>query len=106
VDNSLKYRRPEAPPAVRISARRFVTGDEAEIVYVDEGRGFPEGAGERIFQIGERLGEGGASGHGLGLPMCRAIAERHGGSIVAEGRPGAGATFRITLPLALHPLDG
>jgi signal transduction histidine kinase len=90
---------------VRITARRFPSGDEAEIVYVDEGRGFPAGAAERIFQIGERL-EGGPSGHGLGLAMCRAIVERHGGSIVADGRPGQGATFRIRLPLALHPMDG
>ncbi|HKJ23443.1 MAG TPA: ATP-binding protein, partial [Myxococcota bacterium] len=101
VDNSIKYRRPEAAPVVQVSAR--IRLGEVEVLYRDEGRGFPANASDRIFQIGMRLEGGGSPGHGLGLAMCRAIAERHGGSLTAEGSPGKGASFRIVLPLAFPP---
>jgi signal transduction histidine kinase len=101
VDNSIKYRRPDAPPSVHVSAH--IRGEKAEIVYRDEGQGFPANASERIFQIGTRLDGEGSPGHGLGLAMCRAIAERHGGRLTAESAPGRGATFRIELPLAFPP---
>ena len=35
---------------------------------------------------------------GLGLPLCRAIAEKHGGSITVESAPGKGSRFMVTLP--------
>ena len=38
-------------------------------------------------------------GVGLGLAICRAVAEAHGGSITAGKRPGGGAVFRVTLPI-------
>ena len=39
-------------------------------------------------------------GSGIGLALCRRIAQNHGGTITAGSRPGAGATFVVTLPLS------
>jgi signal transduction histidine kinase len=96
VENSVKYRRAEAPLHVRIAGERH--GDLAEIVYEDDGRGFDPADAERIFEPFERGPGGGQGGLGLGLALCRRIVERGGGRIVAEGRPGRGATFRVRLP--------
>ena len=41
-----------------------------------------------------------SEGSGLGLSICRGIAELHGGTIAEVGEPGQGALFRLTLPLA------
>jgi len=38
-------------------------------------------------------------GSGVGLAVCRKIAERHGGGITAESKPGDGATFVVNLPI-------
>jgi signal transduction histidine kinase len=37
-------------------------------------------------------------GTGIGLALCRKIAERHGGTVLADGEPGVGATFTVVLP--------
>jgi signal transduction histidine kinase len=69
------------------------------LVVADNGVGFDEQYGERIFGIFERLhGRETYAGTGIGLAVCRKIAERHGGEIRAESRPGEGATFTVTLP--------
>ena len=67
------------------------------IVY---GIGFDPKFSDRIFVVFQRLhGRGEYEGNGIGLAICRKIAERHKGSIRAEGRPGQGSRFTITLPL-------
>ena len=65
----------------------------------DEGIGFSPEHDERIFKIFERLHTRfDFPGTGIGLALCKRIAERHGGTITAVGRPGEGATFRVALP--------
>lgn len=97
VSNALKFGRPGEPPRVRVSGR--AEPGRCVIEVADDGVGFPPGEAERIFEPFRRLqGRGACDGSGLGLAICRRIVERHGGSIVADGAPGAGAVFRATLP--------
>jgi two-component system sensor histidine kinase KdpD len=66
----------------------------------DDGPGLPPGDPERLFAKFQRgREESDVPGAGLGLAICRAIVEAHGGSIHAMNLPGAGARFEFTLPL-------
>ena len=66
---------------------------------MDRGPGLEPGEEERIFDRFYRGRQSkGAAGAGLGLPICRAIADVHGGTLVALARPGGGAIFRLRLP--------
>jgi light-regulated signal transduction histidine kinase (bacteriophytochrome) len=66
----------------------------------DNGIGFAEEFAEQIFIIFQRLhGRAEYEGTGVGLALCRKITDRHGGTIVAEGKDGQGATFIVTLPV-------
>jgi PAS domain S-box-containing protein len=96
LSNSLKYRHPDVPPKVDVSAR----GDGANwvISVQDNGIGFEPQYAQRIFGLFKRLHKEEFSGTGLGLAICQRIVERYGGRIRAEGRPGQGATFHIVLP--------
>lgn len=62
----------------------------------DGGPGLPPGLGDRVF---EPFVSTKATGLGLGLSVCRRIAESHGGTLSAESGP-AGATFTLSLPAA------
>jgi two-component system sensor histidine kinase KdpD len=84
---------PGAP--LEVSARERMDGLEVSVA--DEGPGLPEGDLERIFEKFYRAGSA-PGGAGLGLAICKAVAEAHGGAIRAENRPGGGAVFRLTLP--------
>jgi signal transduction histidine kinase len=70
---------------------------ELTVEVADSGPGLPAGLEERIFDPFVSTKE---TGLGLGLSICRRIAEVHGGSIAAANSPLGGATFRMTLPLA------
>ncbi len=108
IGNALKFHREDAPPRVEVSAEEACGEGAVEtcrIVVRDEGIGFDEQYAERIFAPFQRLhGRGVYPGSGMGLPICRRIAERHRGTLGAEGAPGRGATFVVTLPLR-QPAD-
>lgn len=95
LDNVAKYTPPGT--AVRISARE----DEGwvQVTVDDEGPGLPTMGRERLFDKFQRgRDEGTVVGAGLGLAICRAIVQAHGGDIHAGDRPGGGARFQFTLP--------
>jgi signal transduction histidine kinase len=102
VGNALKFRRPGVPPRVIVSACEAAPGG-ANVVWElrvsDNGMGFEPAQAERIFRPFERLQAASRfEGSGLGLAVCARIAERHGGSIWAEGVLGEGATISVRLP--------
>ena len=75
-------------------------GGTFQIMVADNGIGFEEKYLDRIFTAFERLhGREVYEGTGIGLAVCRKIAERHNGSITAKSAPGKGATFIVTLPV-------
>jgi two-component system sensor histidine kinase KdpD len=65
----------------------------------DSGSGFSPGTEKRVFEKFYRGEHAGKSGAGLGLPICKAVVEAHGGTIAAENRKSGGALVRISLPL-------
>ncbi len=98
VGNGLKFHRKDAPPRVELSGN--VIGGSAQVVIADNGIGFDEKYAERIFTMFERLhGRAAYEGTGIGLAICRKIAQRHGGDVRARSTPGEGARFTVTLPL-------
>jgi len=73
----------------------------------DDGPGLPPGREEEIFEKFERGDKESATpGVGLGLAICRAILEAHGGTIRAENRPSGGARFILELPQGQAPRLG
>jgi PAS domain S-box-containing protein len=94
--NAIKYRKPGIPPTVLITAEQ--QGDMWLIAVQDDGQGFLEEYAERIFGIFKRLHGPSVPGSGIGLAICKAVVERHGGRIWARSQLGHGATFFLTLP--------
>jgi len=105
IGNALKFRKPDAPPVIRVTGtvRNGVPPPRLELVVQDNGIGFDQKYADRIFVIFQRLhGRGEFEGTGIGLAICKKIVERHAGSIQATSTPGDGATFVISLPIK-HP---
>ncbi len=109
IENALKFRREDGPPVIRIYSVR----DEGErepgsrqgkvhLVVEDNGIGFDEHHADRIFGVFRRLhGRRQYPGTGVGLAICRRIAERHGGTITARSNPAQGTRFTVWLPSKL-----
>lgn len=97
--NAIKFRRKDAPPVVRLDASRS-NDDMCTITVTDNGIGFKQEHGEKIFRMFERLhARSKYDGSGIGLAICRKIVERHGGTIAATSSTGQGTTFTVTLPV-------
>jgi signal transduction histidine kinase len=98
IENAIKYRRPEVPLEIHVSARPLKR--EWVFTFSDNGKGFDPAFTEEIFGIFRRLNRSDVDGTGIGLAICRAVVESAGGRIWAEGRTGEGATFYFTWPMA------
>lgn len=109
IGNALKFHKDQAPPIIKIYGKLLVGDHPAknavgvelcQILVEDNGIGFDEKYLDRIFNVFQRLhSRSEYPGTGMGLAICRKIAERHGGSITAVSTPGEGATFIVTLPI-------
>ncbi|MDA8232463.1 MAG: ATP-binding protein [Magnetospirillum sp.] len=99
IANAIKFAKPGQAPHVTISGQRH--GTRVEILVRDEGIGIDPAFQDRIFQMFKRLHPPGTyEGSGIGLAMCRRVAENHGGRIWVDSHPGDGATFHVVLPAA------
>lgn len=99
--NALKFNRPGVSPVVSVCGREGPTARDVEIEIRDNGIGIENEFLERIFAPFERLNPRSEyPGTGIGLAICRKIAERHRGAITVESRVGEGSVFRVRLPSA------
>ncbi|WP_405091311.1 CHASE3 domain-containing protein [Micromonospora sp. NBC_01392] len=97
VSNSVKFRRPDVPPKVHVSAR-LVDG-EWEISCRDNGIGIEPEFADKIFVIFQRLHSKDAyPGTGIGLAIVKKIVEYHGGRVWVDTDAEEGTTIRFTLP--------
>jgi two-component system sensor histidine kinase KdpD len=99
LENAVKYTPADSP----IDLSASVETQEVVVEVADRGPGLPPGDEQRIFDKFYRVRPTTASGVGLGLAICRAVIEAHGGRIWAGNRAGGGAVFRFTLPLDGEP---
>jgi signal transduction histidine kinase len=96
VANALKFRRGDAPPRVTIGA--MPAADGWDVTVADDGPGIAADQHERIFEVFYRIAARDVPGTGIGLALCRRIAERHGGRIWVESEVGRGSVFHVLLP--------
>src|SRR5580692_4219834 len=96
LENAAKH----TPPGTRITISAGLETDAVRLVVDDNGPGLPPGPPEQLFAKFERgRSEADVGGAGLGLAICKAIIEAHGGRVTAAQRPGGGARFTLTLPV-------
>jgi heavy metal sensor kinase len=102
VDNAVKF----TPENQSITLNLIEHRHEAELRVSDSGIGIPENDLENIFKRFYQVDpsrSGDDRGAGLGLHICKRIAEVHGGSIAATRNKTKGATFTVKLPLEQKP---
>lgn len=100
LENATKY----TPPGTTIGVAAAVEAGQLRIEVWDEGPGLPAGYEQALFEKFRRgHAESALPGIGLGLAICQAIIEAHGGHIEAANRSCGGARFVITLPLETPP---
>ncbi len=100
LDNALKY----SEGAIDLTVG--VEGGELVVSVKDRGDGIPDAAQAGIFEPYVRGDQAGPRGAGLGLAVCRAIAQAHGGRLTLRRRQGGGSCFSLALPIEPQPSRG
>lgn len=97
LSNAIKFSDDQRIPHVKIYALNG--GNEVQLIFEDNGVGFHEKYLDKMFSLFQRLhSREKYEGTGIGLAMCKKIADLHDGSISAVSKPGNGARFIVTLP--------
>ena len=95
IGNAVKF---NAEPTPRVEIRLQEREEDWLLSISDDGIGIDPAATDRIFEIFQRLHTSSEyPGTGIGLAICKRIAECHGGRIWVKSRPGEGSTFYVTL---------
>jgi signal transduction histidine kinase len=104
LDNAIRFTADGG--AIHVATRQSET--EVNIAVEDTGIGIPQQElkwiFDKIYEVGDVMHHSsgtygfGSKGFGLGLALCKAIVEKHGGRITVSSTPGRGSTFAITLP--------
>jgi signal transduction histidine kinase len=107
LSNALKFSKIDEPPVIIITSSELQgreiplglsndTKKYYKITVKDNGIGFPEEHSQKIFEVFQKVHHKRAfAGSGVGLAVVKRIMENHGGLIMAEGKPDAGATFSM-----------
>ncbi|GAA4419629.1 PAS domain-containing sensor histidine kinase [Nibrella viscosa] len=110
ISNSLKFSAPDRKPVITITASPLAQAEQAgyqlpaeneyvKLVFRDNGIGFKPEFSEQVFEIFQRLNtKNKYPGTGIGLALCRKVADNHKGLIFADGQENQGAVFTIILP--------
>lgn len=91
------------PAGGRITVTLEQASDQVELTVADTGDGFDPADGTRLFDRFHRGAGAGERRFGIGLALLREVVTGHGGTITADGRPGAGATFTVRMPAGPSP---
>lgn len=112
LNNAIRFRKNDVTPEIQISHTLIHTSNYAlrglkndseyhQIDFRDNGIGFDPKYAERIFEIFQRLiAKNDSYGIGIGLAICRKIAENHGGMLTARSQPNVGSVFSFYIPVA------
>lgn len=98
LDNALRYSPPEQPPSLKCQ----FDGKELQLLIQDQGPGI---AAEHLphltdpFYRVDPARQRKTGGYGLGLYLCRVIAQAHGGTLTIDSTPGQGTVVTVTLPV-------
>jgi signal transduction histidine kinase len=96
LSNAVKF----TPAGGRVDVSARLDDGMVQVAVADTGPGIAPEDQERIFEEFQQVRRGGGEdGTGLGLPLSRRLIELHGGRLWVESLPGAGSTFRFTLPV-------
>jgi len=113
ISNSLKFSRPEVPPRIQIRTEtiqgmkipgikpNMIREEFHTITVTDNGIGFEDKYADMIFVIFKRL-QNNKKGTGIGLAICKKIADKHNGYIYAKSKLNEGSTFTIAVPAVQH----
>ncbi len=114
ISNALKYRKKDTEATIRIRSEVSVGVNDRDknlvnrycrIFVEDNGIGFDQKYAEEIFGMFRRLhNNGDYAGTGVGLALCKKIAELHNGYISARSKVNEGSTFIISLPIRQEEL--